>query len=380
MHIVMLSEDYLPNIGGVATHVYYLSQNLVKRGHTVTIITKNNKSYKKYVTEVYDNLTIIRIPIGKLRKIDNVLYSLRASTYINNMARTEKIDILHWHTLNKDSRVIKYLNKEYPIVYTNHLSWFRSLYYQGKQKKIKNLISHTDGIICPSKETKEITTKIFPNLKCKQIANGVLMPSNLSIKEKDILKQTLNINSQQPILISTNRFEPVKNLKMLINILPKLMSEINNLIVIFIGDGSELPYLKLQLKESTNEDQYNRIKFLGRLPVEKVGKYLSISDVFVNTSLTEGMSISLLEAMSFGVIPVVTDVGGNRDVIKDHNNGVLVETKNETMLYNNLLDILNNLDNNDYLRTNAKTTIFNSFLWPNIADKVINFYNEVINE
>ncbi|EPD1733885.1 glycosyltransferase family 4 protein [Enterococcus hirae] len=135
MHIVMLSEDYLPNIGGVATHVYYLSQNLVKRGHTVTIITKNNKSYKKYVTEVYDNLTIIRIPIGKLRKIDNVLYSLRASTYINNMARTEKIDILHWHTLNKDSRVIKYLNKEYPIVYTNHLSWFRSLYYQGKQKK-----------------------------------------------------------------------------------------------------------------------------------------------------------------------------------------------------------------------------------------------------
>lgn len=50
------------------------------------------------------------------------------------------------------------------------------------------------------------------------------------------------------------------------------------------------------------------------------------------------------------------------------------------MLYNNLLDILNNLDNNDYLRTNAKTTIFNSFLWPNIADKVINFYNEVINE
>ena len=92
------------------------------------------------------------------------------------------------------------------------------------------------------------------------------------------------------------------------------------------------------------------------------------------------MSISLLEAMSFGVIPVVTDVGGNRDVIKDHNNGVLVETKNETMLYNNLLDILNNLDNNDYLRTNAKTTIFNSFLWPNIADKVINFYNEVINE
>ncbi|PQC31283.1 glycosyltransferase family 4 protein [Enterococcus mundtii] len=380
MHIVMLSEDYLPNIGGVATHVYYLSKNLVKRGHTVTIITKNNKSYKKYVTEVYDNLTIIRIPIGKLRKIDDVLYSLRASKYINNMARTEKIDILHWHTLNKDSRVIKYLNKEYPIVYTNHLSWFRSLYYQGKQKKIQNLIRHTDGIICPSKEIKEITKKIFPNLKCKQIANGVLMPSNLSIKEKDILKQTLNINSQQPILISTNRFEPVKNLKMLINILPKLMSEIDNLIVIFIGDGSELPYLKLQLKESTNEDQYNRIKFLGRLPVEKVGKYLSISDVFVNTSLTEGMSISLLEAMSFGVIPVVTDVGGNRDVIKAHNNGLLVETQNETMLHNNLLDILNNLDNNDYLRTNAKTTIFNNFLWPNIADKVINFYNEVINE
>ncbi|EMF0512143.1 glycosyltransferase, partial [Enterococcus hirae] len=167
MHIVMLSEDYLPNIGGVATHVYYLSQNLVKKGHVVTIITKNNKRYKKYITEVYDNLTIVRIPIGKLRKIDNILYSLRASKYINNMVRTEKIDVLHWHTLNKDSRVIKYLNKEYPIIYTNHLSWFRNLYYQGKQKKIQTLISYTDGIICPSKETKEITTKIFPNLKCK---------------------------------------------------------------------------------------------------------------------------------------------------------------------------------------------------------------------
>lgn len=380
MHIVMLSEDFLPNIGGVATHVYYLSQSLAKKGHFVTLITKNNNSYKKYITEVYDNLTVVKIPIGNFKKIDDILYSFRASRYINKMAYSKKIDILHWHTLNKDSRVIKYLSKSYPIIYTNHLSWFRNLYFKGKQKKIKTLINQTDGIICPSKEIEEMTVKVFPNLKCRQIANGVLTPKDLSAKEKERLKQTLNITSQQPILISTNRFEPVKNLKMLINILPKLMNKIDKLVVIFIGDGSELSHLKLQLKKSTNKDQYNRIKFLGRLPIEQVGKYLSISDVFVNTSLTEGMSISLLEAMSFGVIPVVTNVGGNSDVIRNYTNGFLIEKNNETMLYNKLLDVLRNLDTSYFLRQNAKTTVFDNFLWTNITNKIINFYNEVINK
>jgi len=63
---------------------------------------------------------------------------------------------------------------------------------------------------------------------------------------------------------------------------------------------------------------------------------LQMSDIFVMTSLTEGISIAVLEAMATELVPVVTDVGGNREVIDSGHNGILVEVGNPQELADSL--------------------------------------------
>lgn len=57
------------------------------------------------------------------------------STFINDLQAEKKIDIIHWQTLNKDAKMMQYVKTTGVEVYTNHLSWFRTLYKQKNSKK-----------------------------------------------------------------------------------------------------------------------------------------------------------------------------------------------------------------------------------------------------
>lgn len=67
----------------------------------------------------------------------------------------------------------------------------------------------------------------------------------------------------------------------------------------------------------------NKVQLLGRLPKEKMNQFWSQQDVFVNVSEYEGTSLSMLEAMSFGCVPIVTDVSGAREFIEEGRNGYI---------------------------------------------------------
>lgn len=69
----------------------------------------------------------------------------------------------------------------------------------------------------------------------------------------------------------------------------------------------------------------NRVQLLGRLPKSKMDDFWKAQDVFVNVSEYEGTSLSMLEAMAFGCVPVVTDVSGAREFIEEGENGYICD-------------------------------------------------------
>jgi hypothetical protein len=87
----------------------------------------------------------------------------------------------------------------------------------------------------------------------------------------------------------------------------------------FVGEGTD----ERELKEAMR--MYPRIKFLGSVPYSEMSRIYPQYDVLVLTSESEGLSIAMLEAMSFGVVPVVTRVSGAEDTIIDNENGFLCE-------------------------------------------------------
>lgn len=87
-----------------------------------------------------------------------------------------------------------------------------------------------------------------------------------------------------------------------------------------IGDGASLPALRKKCAELHN------VRFLGALSHEQVLDYYRKNpvDVFVNISKREGLPVSVMEALSYGVPAIVTDVGGCRELIDDGQNGFLL--------------------------------------------------------
>jgi len=118
---------------------------------------------------------------------------------------------------------------------------------------------------------------------------------------------------------SVGRLEPEKNYSMLLHSIacmnrwPGRKSKL-----VLIGDGSQMQPLKELAATLGIESQ---VVFLGKqLYIHEI---LQLLDVFVLSSLTEGTSISLLEAQACGVPAVVTDVGGNGFIVRHGTNGFL---------------------------------------------------------
>ena len=111
-----------------------------------------------------------------------------------------------------------------------------------------------------------------------------------------------------------------------------------------IGDGIELIKLKSLAKELNIE---NEVDFAGRIDNKDIPKYLQKANFYISMPITEGVSSSLFEAMACGCFPIVSDLPGNRYWIAQKVNGILVSSKNEFKLAE---EIEWAFKNNDYTK------------------------------
>ena len=101
------------------------------------------------------------------------------------------------------------------------------------------------------------------------------------------------------------------------------------------------------------------VKFLGKIRHRDVAKYLEASDIYVSTSLSDGTSASLLEAMALSLPVVVTDIPGNREWVKNGWNGFLFPAKNPEKLAEKVVVLAK--DKNTI--NQACTNFIRSYIW-----------------
>jgi len=122
------------------------------------------------------------------------------------------------------------------------------------------------------------------------------------------------------IVISTRRLNPIYNIKLLMNAIPFILEKVPGVMFMLVGDGEQEKELRSLAEKLKIKDA---VRFTGKLPNVKVLDHLSQADVYVSTSLSDGQSISLLEAMATGTFPVVTDIDANREWVENGKNGFL---------------------------------------------------------
>jgi len=140
-------------------------------------------------------------------------------------------------------------------------------------------------------------------------------------------------------VLSNRNLQSIYNVSHLIRAIPSVLRVVPNVRFLIAGDGLERERLK---KEVDRLGIAASVAFLGKIPHEDMPSLLAETDVYVSTSLSDGTSVSLLEAMASGAFPVVTDIAANKEWITDGMNGFLVPIEDETSLAQKIVQSLRN--------------------------------------
>jgi len=167
------------------------------------------------------------------------------------------------------------------------------------------------------------------------IRNGVNLHKYNPRKADRVIPIGLNINKEDNVIISVGRLVPIKGYSNLLSSFQLVSNKISSVKLIVVGDGPEKDNL---ITSAFSLGLSNQIFFLGQR--DDVPDLLRLSDIFALSSLSEGLSCSIIEAMASGLPVVATDVGGNSELITDNVNGYLVPEGNIELFSNRLMDLL----------------------------------------
>lgn len=363
MHVLMISMDFIPTVGGITAHVYELSKALVKAGCRVSVITIHTEQ-TELDYEMVSGIDIYRfkiLPIG-------FLYGWHYNRIIKQKLPQLCPDIIHIHGM----RPLEFYNiPDVPLVYTNHTSGYLKRIKKGGYRisLLKKLFQKPDLFLAPSEELLEIPFEI--HAKKKFISNGVLADNFIrdeALRQK--IRTQLHIGDQDIVAIVTRRMVKKNG----VSYLAKATQYIKNkaLKIIFIGDGEEFH----EVKENLEKYFEGRYFLLGSLDNDAVREYYNAADFSILPSLMEATSISGLEAMASSLPLVGTRVGGIPVLIQNGVNGFLCEPENPKDLANTIEQLLSSDFKQMGMR--SREIVESSFDWNIIAMQTLDEYKKLL--
>jgi len=211
--------------------------------------------------------------------------------------------------------------------------------------------------------------------RCSRNFIGTIHNPAPEIKENLIktlnFRRTYNIDESEKVVAIVGRMTFEKGITFIKDAIKKC--SLKNITFVFIGDGPLIPDLE---KELANEIQQNKVLLLGYQ--KDVLSILSECDIFLFATLHENLSNALLEACSLGLVPVVTDVGGNPEVIKHKFNGLLISPKTSESIIEALMYLKQNPIKAIEFSKNAKRTVETEFSQKKLLRQLDDLYEKII--
>ncbi len=238
------------------------------------------------------------------------------------IARAKNIDIMHSH--NPEPQMVAALSQYFHRTAFVHTKHGRN--YPGNWRRVwmnRWLHHRCDATVAVSHDAATVARNIehCAPQKLHVIHNGINTTFFQPIARGPVLnfRHAHGIDERAFVVGSIGRLSPEKNYAGLIEAIAILRPTMPALKFVLVGDGPEATALQQKCKEHALEQT---CIFAGEQ--DDIRAWVSAMDVFVLNSTTEGLSMTLLEACACGVVPVVTDVGGNREIVESGQSGLVV--------------------------------------------------------
>jgi len=221
------------------------------------------------------------------------------------------------------------------------ISSIRNTFFGGKMREF--LLRWTDRwavkstIICQTAGNRMVKNGIVPEAKLIVIYNGIDTKSFdiHTTQQKAEIQEELGYPSKKALLLAVGRLHKQKGYPYLLESINLLKNQGHPVELAIVGTGEMLPHLEQQVKKLDLEDC---VRFLGVR--DDVPRLMAIADVFVLSSLWEGLPGVVLEAMASGLPVVSTSVGGAVELVVDGETGFLVPLKDPVAMADAVSHIL----------------------------------------
>jgi glycosyltransferase involved in cell wall biosynthesis len=333
MNICMFTNTYLPHVGGVARSISCFKEDLQKRGHQVLIIAP---TYSDYTDERPEDEPpdVIRLPA--IQNFNGSDFSVRIPLpmVVAEAVDAFEPDIIHSHHpfLMGDAAMRTARKRGLPIVFTHHTLYEQYTHYTpvdspAMKRFAIEISTHyanlCDHIAAPSESIKKLIKNRGVKKPVTVIPTGVDLDFFSKGKGDDFRKKH-RIDPRAFVTGHVGRLALEKNLAYLARAVALFLKNNPEARFVVVGDGSAKDKLRRICRDEQVTDQ---LVMTGALSGQALADAYRAFNVFVFASKSETQGMVLTEAMAAGAPVVALDASGVREVLKDGQNGRLLDAK-----------------------------------------------------
>jgi sugar transferase (PEP-CTERM/EpsH1 system associated) len=290
------------------------------------------------------------------------------------------VDIVHAHQYTPffQSMLSRLSYRGVPIVFTEHGRHHpdsRSL----KRVAVNRLLSQrSDRFVAVGQSVRQalIDNEGLAARRVEVIYNGVDQKPFRAVRNtasRKSVRSELNVPDDEFLVIQVARLNPLKDHLTAVESIAKLVDKKIPVRLILVGEGetqSEIERTIDQLGLTRN------VQLLGTR--QDIPELLSAADAFLLSSISEGIPLTIIEAMAAGIPVVATDVGGNSEVIENGRTGLLCSAKDSSFMAQQLTELYESHDLRNMLAENAMARAQELFDIDQMHDAYVGVYDSML--
>jgi len=399
MKIVMFTDAFWPRVNGVTVSVDSFSKALVKAGHQVLIICSFYPESPNAAVPLFnepeaeEGPKIVRVPStpafvtkeDRIAKFNKLYWVFRQVESFNP-------DIVH---INTEMMIAEFgffyaRTHNLPAIYTFHTMWedyapnyftmFPSFMVKLVVRGIlKNILRRSYRAIVPTPQIDEVVHKYMSKMETFLLPTGIEPElfdhdGSESAVFREKLEELYPRLKGKRILLFAGRVAREKNIGFLLEILPKILAKIPDVVLLIVGNGPDLEYYQDEARKAGVEEN---CVFTGYLERNDLAMIYSISEIFVFPSLTDTQGLVTLESMLSGTPVVAIGAMGTLMVMGGDNGGFMVKNDMKEFI-SRVLELLEDRDLYHCKSTEAKIHA-RSWSIEELTKKLVVIYETTIN-
>ncbi|RLE79812.1 MAG: hypothetical protein DRJ51_07050 [Thermoprotei archaeon] len=371
MRILLASEWFPPDLGGVASHVKDLAYSLACRGHEIFIVTREKPGRREPMFKIYglrpkDIVEEILMNRGSLKKI------------------VEKIepDIVHAHHAFTPIPLLVLkaaIVKGVPTVLTNHSAYFYE--YDSILKTLgliafpfKMIVRKVNKIIAVSRVAAKFIRTFAPKASIEVIPNGV----DTSIFKPEGSRKFRERFSADPMLLYVGRLVPRKGVHLLVDAMTIISKEVPEVKLVIAGSG---PLYGMLIERAKIQGVSKFITFLGSVNRRDLPDLYRSSDMLIMPSIYgESFGMVALEGMASGVPVIASSTGGLKEIIIDGINGLLLRRVCAESIAEKVLELYYEPALKQRLIERGLQTVRTKYDWKIIVEDIEKLYEDLLSD